>query len=200
MQEHTISGLAVVLGICLIAADSTCGQSPATHDTVQTSFTAKVAAVNALRAEVYQCPWLQAAIDVSRELPGMDVEPESEELKGEAAAAQTDKFPDGETSVWRFPLQVHVTKYLEVRPWSWYYATSDVRRKSTSGPKHQPGLMNAAGLRERLRDEDAAIRAMAAEALATLQQPEDVERIGQMLDDKAAAAPVLGHNRVCNTR
>jgi len=139
--------------------------------------------------------WLQAAIDVSRELADKDEEPDTEELKQAAAAMRpADAFPYGE-EVARFPRDSHVARYAEARPWSWYYAPRHVRQQSPAVPEHRPQLHDAQALRDLLRDGDPAMRAIAAEALATLHRPEDVALLGRLLDDQAPASPFLGHNR-----
>ena len=137
---------------------------------------------------------LQQAIDVSRELAGRDEEPDTPELKQAAAAMGPAEGSSGHAGVTRFALESHVAKYLETRPWSWHYALH-VRELSATVPQNWPSPADAAALRDLLADREPAMRAMAAEALATLHQPEDVPRMARLLNDGNEAAPVLGHNR-----
>ena len=61
-------------------------------------------------------------------------------------------------------------------------------------PQNTPRWPEAAALRRLLQAHDPAMRTMAAEALATLHQPEDAARLAALLGDRAAAPPYLGHN------
>lgn len=59
-------------------------------------------------------------------------------------------------------------------------------------PRTWPTLGDAAGLRTLLADPDGAVRSLAAEALATLHQPEDVPRLAALLGDQSPGAVTLG--------
>jgi len=197
MRGYMIAGLGLILGVSLAWAgdDNTRRQGSATHNALPLNPRPATASAPAeLLGLMNARPWLQAAVDVSKELAGKDEEPETKELKQAAAAmGPAEVFPNGE-EVTRFPRESHVAKYLEVRPWSWYYAPWHARQQSAAVPKHQPQLQDAPRLRQLLQDKDAELRAIAAEALATLHQPEDVARLGRMFEDEAAASPFLGYN------
>ena len=197
MRSYLIAGLGLLLGVSLVWAgdDNTRGQGSATHNALPSNPRPTPSSAPAeLLGLTNALPWLQVAVDVSKELAGKDEEPDTKELKQSAATmGPAEVFPYGE-EVTRFPRESHVAEYLDVRPWSWYYAPWRVRQQSATVPKHQPQFQDAAPLRELLQDKDAEIRAMAAEALATLRQPEDVARLGRMLEDDAVASPFLGHN------
>ena len=60
--------------------------------------------------------------------------------------------------------------------------------------QHWPAQTDAPELRKLLEDKDPAMRCVAAEALATLHEPEDVGRIGRLLNDPADGVPALGWN------
>ncbi len=196
MRKHMIVGLGLLLGVSIAWAGDgeTGGQGSATHSELpENPSPATASDPDELLTLMSARSWLQAAVDVSKELAGKDEEPETKE-PGQAAAA-TDPaivFPDGE-EVLRFARESHVKQYLELRPWSWYYASWYEREGSAVVPKHLPQFFHASSLRELLQDGNAEIRAMAAESLATLHQPEDVPRLGRMLDDDVAASPFLGH-------
>jgi len=80
--------------------------------------------------------WLQTAIDVSKELAGKDEEPDTKALKRAAAkmAHVEDFILDSPEEIKRFPRESHVAKYIEVRPWEWYYAPMYIREKSSFDP------------------------------------------------------------------
>jgi hypothetical protein len=59
-----------------------------------------------------------------------------------------------------------------------------------------PTPSDASSLRALLADEDPAVRSLAVEALATLQEPEDVERIARLLTDESDGPPALGWNNI----
>jgi len=61
-----------------------------------------------------------------------------------------------------------------------------------------PTLGDADGLRELLTDPDGIVRSLAAEALATLHQPEDVSRLAALLGDHAPGAVTLGWSQQLN--
>ncbi len=68
------------------------------------------------------------------------------------------------------------------------HPTSDVEMP----PRTWPRLGDAAGLRTLLGDPDGAVRSLAAEALATLHQAEDVPRLAALLGDPSPGAVTLG--------
>lgn len=202
MRRYMVVGLGLLLGLTVVWA----GDDGGTTETVSQPATTPTYLVLRQAEQLMSTGRLtrqrfQRAIDVSRELVGKGKEPDTKELKRDAAAMlPVDVFSRGE-KVRLFPRASHVVRYLKARPWSWYYATWDVRtwdvhKRLVTVPRHWPGLKDAAVLRKLLEgDNPAAMRAMVAEALATLHRPEDVIRLGRLLDDETAAPPFLGHNR-----
>lgn len=89
-----------------------------------------------------------------------------------------------------FALKSTIEVYKVARPWTAAYNVR--RRMSAEPPAVWPTLPDADSLRDLLTDRDAAVRGLAAEALATLHQPEDVPRIAALLKDQATGALALG--------
>lgn len=131
---------------------------------------------------------LQQAIDVSRELAARDEQTDDKNI----VMAPQEESVRGEP-VKRFPRRSHVARYTAVRPWSGAYARAYFGQDAD--PVQWPAPEDAPALRPLLEDKDAAMRAVAAEALATLHHPEDVPKLGHLLDDTAEAAPLLGFNQ-----
>lgn len=94
----------------------------------------------------------------------------------------------------RFPRESHTRLYAEALPWMHAYASSFMHGGVERPAEKWPALSDAPALRVLLEDSDAAIRSLAAEALATLHQPEDLIRIAALLPDRDEGAPVLGWN------
>jgi hypothetical protein len=92
-----------------------------------------------------------------------------------------------------FPRLADVQAYLKLRPQAVAYRDRFGQSALRNAVQTWPTPAEAPILRELLRDQDAAIRSLAIEALATLHLPDDVGRIGRFLDDEAAAAPVLAN-------
>jgi hypothetical protein len=97
-----------------------------------------------------------------------------------------------------FATKPDVARYTELRPWTRAYTIRlagfyQARRLSAPGPTW-PQLADAPALRLLLADPDPAVRSLAIEALATLHEPSDVERIARLLADEAAGLPALGWN------
>ncbi|MCC7408992.1 MAG: hypothetical protein IT442_13045 [Phycisphaeraceae bacterium] len=199
MSRYLIFGLGLLVGVPVTWAgddnqtnrEGTLTQE-ATEDASEPTTASASAALRDAMARAR--PRLQAAIDLSRELAGKAEEPDTEELKRAAAMMRLDDGSrDGEQAT-RFPRESHLAKYAEARPWAWFYAHRDLRCRQVLIPQDWPRLSDAAGLRGLLEHGNPEMRAMAAEALATLHQPEDVARLGRLLDDAAAASPFLGYN------
>ncbi len=123
---------------------------------------------------------LQGAIDVSRDLAakGQGVNDDSLKSLGLEPCEPMDR-----DKPLLFPRIEDVETYMRARPWALNHASWPTQ---TDGPK----------LRKLLEDKDPAMRCAAIEALATLHQPEDVERIGRLLTDDADGLPALGLNRL----
>lgn len=82
-----------------------------------------------------------------------------------------------------FPRKSHVAAYFSTRGWE---ARLSYLRSSgkTDGEPAWPTLEDAPLLRDLLSDKDPCVRTLAASALASLHQPEDVPRIAGQLQDK----------------
>jgi hypothetical protein len=136
---------------------------------------------------------LQKTINRTRELMGQAEEADPA-LFQQAAPEPAVEEDRKSISPRRFPRQSHVSRYGFARPWTRHYARGPHRHKESVSKEEWPKVVQAAALRELLRDKDPAMRSVAVEALATLHQPEDVERIAALLDDKSEGLPVLGWN------
>jgi len=92
----------------------------------------------------------------------------------------------------RFPRESQVDAYIRARPW----VDGDFRTYWRNLPSVEawPTPMDAGKLRELLGDTDGAVRSLAAEALASLDFPEDVPAIAALLDDESAGVVALGSN------
>jgi hypothetical protein len=93
----------------------------------------------------------------------------------------------------RFPYLADVYGYWKLRPWEPAF-----RSLGWTGPQvpasttqEWPTAADGAALRELLGDTDPVIRGLAVEALATLENPDDVGRIGALLTDQVESAPAL---------
>jgi hypothetical protein len=99
-------------------------------------------------------------------------------LAGNAAArAPEDKL--------RHPTRDELLKIQKARSWDCLLGGGTQRNAAW------PALTDAPELRELLLSDDPAIRSLAVEALGSLKQPEDVERIARLIDDTATALPRL---------
>lgn len=127
---------------------------------------------------------MQKAVQVSRDLADA-AEPE-EKREGEEQA-QPNKAEEKRE---RFPQQSHVIAYAGARSWAMRY-TRYFRGTAQKEDGRWPVAEDGVELRRLLKEGDPAIRGMAAEALATLGQSENVPLPGDMLDDAAEAAPEL---------
>jgi hypothetical protein len=142
---------------------------------------------------------LQRAIDVSRELAGKAEAPDTPELK---KAAETMSRADAglmlvqaEVHPQTFASDSHVAALIDAAPWLVHYWRLDDRRRLIAPSRNWRVPLDRHQLRASLlSDDDPAMRAMAATALAVRHEPDDVARIAGLLDDKAAAAPHLGWN------
>lgn len=141
---------------------------------------------------------LQQARDVSRELAARDEEASDKNI----AMAPEESFPRPapDELVKRFPRQSHVARYAAARPWSWAHVATHRRHLAPADVPRWPAAEDAPALRELLEDKDSALRGLAAEALATLHQPEDVPKLARLLGDAADAAPLLGFNLSLSAR
>lgn len=96
----------------------------------------------------------------------------------------------------RIPLKTDVPKYTLQRPWTRDYTVryGDSLRLSPVGAQgaRWPTPDDGPALRALLADQDASVRSLAVEALATLHDPEDLERIAALLDDPADGVAALG--------
>jgi len=147
---------------------------------------------------------IQAAITASKELVDKAEEPSETLAQAVRTLAMEEIYLNtlggrGKEGATRpLPRRGHVDEYLAARPWVWNYkdwlGDRGINRRSAERPtSFEPRLECAPFLREMLSNKDADIRAMAAEALATLHQPEDAALLGALLDDDAAAPPFLSH-------
>ena len=88
----------------------------------------------------------------------------------------------------------HLWQVGEALPWRSTCQPSCERRSDyelKQTPQPWPEAADAASLRTLLADKVPGIRALAAEALATLHQPEDVSRLAALLSDRAEATVEL---------
>ena len=97
-------------------------------------------------------------------------------LAGNAAA----RDPKG-----KYPTRDELLKLQKARSWDRLLGGGTQRNAAW------PALTDAPELRELLLSDDPAIRSLAVEALGSLKQPEDVERIACLIDDTATALPRL---------
>jgi hypothetical protein len=143
---------------------------------------------------------LQRAIDVSRQLAAKAHEgiPEGYQWIAPTAIGEDRKL----ATPMRFPKTDHVKVVTQVRPWSWRYASKICPHFHKAPPELEvwPTGADAEDLRRLLTDEDPTLRAMAAEALATLRQPDDVQRISKLLTDEAEGAPDLAWNHTAGAK
>lgn len=98
----------------------------------------------------------------------------------------------------RFPTKRDARVYSEQRPWVQQYLVRLSTRYQTVD-RTDPGWPrpeDASALRALLTDPDSAVRGLAAEALATLHDPDDVPRIAKLLDDRAESVQALGWNHI----
>lgn len=137
---------------------------------------------------------LQHAVNVSRELAGQDVEPNTEALKEAALTMRTRGSFFSEETIDRFPLKRHVDAYFECRPWIIYDLWELDRYALSTSITQTLSLGQAQAIRKHLDHTDPAIRAMATECLSIMSQPEDVPKISAMLEDESVAAPRLQQN------
>jgi hypothetical protein len=95
----------------------------------------------------------------------------------------------------KVPFASQVKRYTEARPWTLGYIERSWRKGPTDNASQEPAAADALALRALLKDENPELRGLAAEALATLDQPEDAPRLGELLDDSTGSAPILapGH-------
>lgn len=138
---------------------------------------------------------LRQAIDASRKLMAEVGQPDPiafSRVAPEAVVAEDRQKNAG------FPRESHVHRHTQIRPWSRHYDPHWWRRLPEGQVPQWPTKADAPALRSLLADQSAELRSLAVEALATLYEPEDVERIGKLLSDEAESAPVLGFNRQMN--
>lgn len=136
---------------------------------------------------------VKASAAISRELAEVaPVLPTSE--------APTPAFRGGETMFLdeangagqaKVPFTSQVKRYTEARPWSSasIYYPWGARYTDKSPP--EPAAEDAPALGELLKNESPELRGIAAEALASLIQPEDAPLLAALLDDSSASAPIL---------
>lgn len=126
---------------------------------------------------------LQRAIDVSRELEALGVAP---------ATGMMESMISGRNDpVRKVPRISHVQRYFNACPWSWESDRYFSLERALKRPAPWPTPVNSTALREQLTAADPAMRATAAEALASLMQPEDLPLLAKLLSDPARAAPGL---------
>lgn len=104
-----------------------------------------------------------------------------------------------------FPTLEQLKAYGLIRPAAMLYAPLEYRRVHVEGYDNLPlpaplqfDKQDAAGLREMLKDPDPALRSLAIEALAALEQVEDIPRIAELMSDAAPGAPTLEPNQQSN--
>ncbi len=90
-----------------------------------------------------------------------------------------------------FPRTRHIRRYETVRPWSVQYSTGRPMERSPWSVEPWPAIEDAPGLRKMLTDRNPRVRSLAVEALATLNQPEDIPLIARLLDDSSEGAAWL---------
>ena len=141
---------------------------------------------------------IQHAIAVSRELAALAEVPAFYENTPSDAAGLENASPKGrkELSGKIFPRSSHVQRYNLARPWILKYARGPFRVPVENSVAEWPTQADAASLRDLLKDTDPALRGMAAEALATLYQPEDAPALASLLDDSANSVPILWRRKI----
>jgi HEAT repeat protein len=137
------------------------------------------------------------AVNVSYRLAA-ESRPAPAKVLGEFAPASV-----ASTNALRLPRGEDVRAYEEGRPWARRHQPAVVRhtsRGAEAGVPAWPRREHAADLRRLLGDPDPDVRCMAAEALATLRRPEDVEPLRRLLRDEALGPPMLAWNMVVTAR
>lgn len=102
-----------------------------------------------------------------------------------------------------FPTLNQIKEYMAFRPAAILYLPLRDRQMSylrdgATVPDSMPlqfTLADAPGLRKLLQDPDPALRSLAVESLAALEQVEDIPAIAALIDDPAAGAPSLEFNQ-----
>jgi hypothetical protein len=118
----------------------------------------------------------------------------------ERLAIRPHDGPDGTAGDrMRFPREQDLVPYARARRWSLafvdFWNTEEVIREvRTVRAEPWPLPADAPALRALLSHGDPTVRALAAEALASLALPEDVTRFAALLKDDAAAPPALVGN------
>jgi len=145
---------------------------------------------------------LQRAIDVSRQLAAK-ARPIDEASIRSLGLRPFEPIDCGKKPLLA-PRMEDVETYRRFRPWASAYAANPIfLRPMQTDPNnllHWPAESDTPELRKLLDDKDPAMRCAAAEALATLHQPEDVPRIGRLLNDNANGLPALGWNLLQTAR
>lgn len=102
----------------------------------------------------------------------------------------------------RFPTKADAARYDELRPWTEPYLSrmAIMYQPLPEKPARWPRPDDGTALRTLLSDADPAIRGLAAEALATLHDPDDVPRIAALFDDHEESVPALGWNLILTAR
>ncbi len=133
----------------------------------------------------------KVAADGSRKLAALaEAAPEKE--KDMAFCVEPCVKSDGQNiEARRFPRASHVEGYTWARPWSLAYMPMYQRDYTKAVPRAWPRMIHRDYLRNCLKDADSARRGLAAKALATLYQPEDLPLLAGLLGDNAESVPVL---------
>jgi len=100
----------------------------------------------------------------------------------------------GEAPAAKVPFESQVKRYDEARPWSSAYIARPWSKWTGGKSLPYPSAGDAPALQGLLKKESPDLRGVAAEALATLNDPEDAPRLAELLDDTSASAPVLSHD------
>lgn len=141
--------------------------------------------------------WIKRAAMVSRELalkgeipPPVKEGPAIGYIPGE----ESDSHGLNENQPMKSPLESHVSRYLETRPWLMDYGKQPLLDRFRKDTVKWPVPADADALRSLLKDADPGVRGMAAESLAILLRPEDAPALADLLDDSAESAPILSRH------
>jgi len=173
-QIHTIS---LVSGEATLLVDMAKPQTPAEGPRVH-AFAPRGEAAPATQSAIQPAQPETAPVNTSVLARLKGIAALTRTLAGNAAArAPEDKL--------RHPTRDELLKLQQARSWD------RLLGGGTQGNAAWPSLTDAPELRELLLSDDPGIRGLAVEALASLKQREDVERIARLMDDTATALPRL---------
>lgn len=103
-------------------------------------------------------------------------------------ALRREEIP-GQIEAWRSPTTADLQRMREAVPWRFQYLRLLEHEMLAAPAVVWPKEVQGPSLRKLLEDGNPFVRALAAEALASLFDPADVPRLAQLLDDAGVAPP-----------